>query len=106
MYREQPGAVADEDVAVAQGFADIAAIGILQEREVAEGERLAGQLQRALDSRVLIEQAKGAIRERHGVELDEAFESLRREARSHNRPLRDVCRDVVAGADLSQPPGR
>lgn len=106
LYRSEPGAFGDQDIAVAQAFADIATIGILQERKVAHGEELARHLQRALDSRVLIEQAKGVVHERHGIDLEDAYRALRREARSSNRKLHDVCRDVVAGGRLSQPPGR
>ena len=85
-----------EDVRVAQAFADIATIAILQERLVRDREVLATQLQTALDSRVVIEQAKGVLAERLGFDMDTAFSTLRDAARRANRRLSDVARDVVA----------
>ena len=84
-----------EDVRVAQAFADIATIAILQERLVKDREVLATQLQTALDSRVVIEQAKGVLAERLGFDMDTAFSTLRDAARRANRRLSDVARDVV-----------
>lgn len=104
LYRDAPGGFGDEDIRLAQAFADVAAIGILQERRVAAAERRAGQLQHALDSRVLVEQAKGAVAERHGLDMQAAFDLLRRHARNHNRKLRDVCRAVIDGATLDEAP--
>jgi hypothetical protein len=57
----------------------------------------ARQLELALSSRIVIEQAKGILAERHGVSVDEAFELLRREARSSRRKIHDVAADVVNG---------
>jgi hypothetical protein len=59
--------------------------------------QLTGQLQRALGSRVLIEQAKGVISEHHGVTVDEAFERMRRYARDHHAGLRAVAQTVIEG---------
>lgn len=98
LYRSEPRAFEDNEVRLGQALADIAAVGILQERAVVEAERRAEQLQRALNSRVLIEQAKGVLGERHGVPPRETFEKLRRHARNNNRTLRDVCQQVVDGA--------
>lgn len=97
LYRREPQAFADHEMRLGQALADIAAVGILQERAVFNADRRAEQLQRALDSRVLIEQAKGVLGERHGVPPGAAFEVLRRYARNNNRMLRDVCRRVVDG---------
>ena len=77
----------------------VATIGILQERAVRQHEVVAGQLQRALNSRVTIEQAKGKLAERLGVDTDEAFHLLRGYARSHNRRLSDLARDFVDGSE-------
>lgn len=95
------GAAEDElqqsDIVVAQAFADIATIAILQHRYV-EGVRLvAEQLQGALSSRVAIEQAKGLLAERLGVDVDRAFALLRGFARRHNRRLTDVASDLIDG---------
>jgi hypothetical protein len=59
------------------------------------------QLQTALDSRIVIEQAKGILAERHGTGVDEAFEQLRRDARSRRMRLRDVARGIVATVPAS-----
>jgi AmiR/NasT family two-component response regulator len=75
----------------------VATIGILQERAVREHEVVAGQPQRALNSRVVIEQAKGVLAERLRVTPDEAFVLLRRYARDHNHPLTELSGDVIRG---------
>ena len=105
LYRDEPGAFDEEDVRLAQAFADVAAIGILQERKVTRAEQRARQLQHALDGRVVIEQAKGILAERHGVSLGQAFEALRHHARSNNLKVRDVCQHVLDGQALPRPSG-
>jgi GAF domain-containing protein len=95
LFAQPPAQLPAEDVRVAQAFADIATIAILQERLVKEREVLAAQLQTALDSRVVIEQAKGVLAERLGFDMDTAFSTLRDAARRTNRRLSDVARDVV-----------
>ena len=72
-------------------MADIATIGIVQERAISEAAVLAYQLQRALNSRIVLEQAKGRLAERVGVDLDDVFAMLRRYARQHNRGLTEVA---------------
>lgn len=103
LYRENAGEFPDEDVRLAQAFADVATIGILQERKVASAERRAEQLQGALGSRVLIEQAKGIIAERHDVPMDDAFDAIRRHARNNNQKLQAVCQEIVDGGDAAKP---
>jgi GAF domain-containing protein len=95
LFRVETGVMSDEDVAVAQGLADVATIGILQQRAIREADMAKFQLQRALDSRVLIEQAKGVVSHTRGVDMDEAFRMLRTHARSNNLNLRDVAAAVV-----------
>jgi transcriptional regulator with GAF, ATPase, and Fis domain len=94
-----------QEVNLAQALADAATIGILQERAIRHGAELAGQLQRALDSRIVVEQAKGIVGERQRVTMDEAFDMMRKYARSHRRRLSAVASEVVSGeltlADLS-----
>ena len=74
--------------------------------------RRAAQLQQALDSRVVIEQAKGVLVERFGIDSDEAFRLLRRTARSNRIRLHEVCAQVVSAAGgatdgvAGPPPGR
>jgi GAF domain-containing protein len=88
------------DPAVAQAaraLVDIATIGLLQERATREQGLVAGQLQVALNSRVIIEQAKGILAERLRVTPDQAFLALRAYSRNHNRPLTQLATDVIAG---------
>jgi GAF domain-containing protein len=87
----------EADVIVARAFADLAAISIVQHRDAADAQRLNEQLSAALTSRVVIEQAKGVISERAGVDLAEAFARLRRYARNHNLRLTDVAKAAVDG---------
>jgi GAF domain-containing protein len=98
------------DVAVAQAFADVATIAILQHRAALEGQVLNEQLQHALDSRVSIEQAKGVIAERAGLNMEQAFVALRTHARNQNLRLVDVARGVIEGtvspAELAKPESR
>jgi ANTAR domain-containing protein/GAF domain-containing protein len=88
----------DERLAVGQAMADIATIGLLQERTVHEQTVLAGQLQKALDSRVLIEQAKGVLAARAGVSVSEAFTRMRAHARGTGLTLTSVASAVVSGS--------
>lgn len=95
LFRATTGVLSDEDLSVAQGLADVATIGILQERAIREADIANSQLQNALDSRVLIEQAKGVIAYMRDVDMDEAFQTLRTYARSNNLNLRNVAELVV-----------
>jgi len=82
-------------------MADMATIGLLQQRAIHHRDLLTEHLQIALSSRVVIEQAKGILAERLQVDVDQAFVLLRRGARSHNRRLSDLAYAIVAG---TQPP--
>jgi GAF domain-containing protein len=84
-----------DEARVVQGLADVATIAILQERAITRAEGLAEQLQFALNSRVVIEQAKGAISRAVGVSVDEAFELLRAQARRTRTGLTQVARKMV-----------
>jgi GAF domain-containing protein len=97
LFRAQPGALPSAVARAGTALVDIATIGILQERAVRQHELLAGQLQVALNSRVMIEQAKGVLAERLGISPDEAFVLLRRYARDHNYPLTQLADDVITG---------
>jgi len=96
VFGSVPGTTLDDtDVPIVQALADIAAIGLLQERAIRRGEILTEQLQGALNSRIIIEQAKGAIAQIRGVSVDEAFTMIRGYARRTNRRLVDVAHAVV-----------
>jgi GAF domain-containing protein len=90
----------DDELKVIQGLADIATIAILQERSIARAGALTEQLQGALNSRIIIEQAKGALARSIGVSVDEAFELMRARARSTRERLVDVAAAVLEGGDL------
>jgi hypothetical protein len=92
-----PWTEAEQEAIVA--FTDLVALLILNAMEASERGRLAGELQVALDSRVVIEQAKGVLVGRHGLTTRQAFERLRRQARDQRRPLTEVARGVVGAAE-------
>ena len=73
----------------------MATIGILQERAIRRGEVVNEQLQTALNSRVVIEQAKGVLAERGAIAMDVAFDRLRRHSRRTNQRLSRVARRIV-----------
>jgi GAF domain-containing protein len=98
LFRDRVGPVERADIDAAQAFADIATIGILQQRAVSDARQLAGQLQTALNSRIVLEQAKGVVAERAQMDIGDAYQVLRWYARNHNRYLRDVAAEVVSGA--------
>ena len=95
LLRVEPGALPDEDIAAAQALADVATIGILHHRAAAESHLLSEQLQYALNSRIVIEQAKGVIAHKLELNTDQAFEVLRRYSRDHNQRLADTAVAVV-----------
>jgi GAF domain-containing protein len=97
LFRGVAGRLADRDMPLGQGMADIAAIALLQERAVRESRDVVRQLQSALSSRVVIEQAKGVLAERTHIGVDAAFTRLRAHARDRNRRLSDVARELIDG---------
>jgi transcriptional regulator with GAF, ATPase, and Fis domain len=100
LFGRTVGALSAHALRVGQALADVATIGILQERAVRRQEVLAEQLQAALNSRVVIEQAKGMLAERGQIDLPQAFALLRSHARARQQRLSDLARDVVNGATI------
>jgi GAF domain-containing protein len=92
-----PWTEAEQEAIVA--FTELVALLILNAMEASERGKLAGELQLALSSRVVIEQAKGVLVGRHGLTTRQAFERLRRQARDQRRPLSEVARAVVSAAE-------
>lgn len=102
-FDTDPGAIDAGKLRVGQALADVATIGLLQHRAISQRDALTEQLQTALNSRVLIEQAKGMVAERLHLDLAEAFALLRNSARSHNRRLSDLAHAIVDGSEQIQP---
>lgn len=90
--------IAAPDLRLAQTLAELATIVVLRQRELRQSRRLALQLQHALDSRVAIEQAKGAVSARLDISVEDAFKLLRSYARARSVPLPRVAADVVSGS--------
>ena len=97
LFQAAPGGLGHEDVRVGQALADVATIALLQERSTRRSETLSEQLQGALNSRVVIEQAKGKLAERRGLDMDQAFTLLRTYARDRNLRLSDLAQAVIDG---------
>ena len=95
LLRNAPGSLNDDDAVAAQALADVATIGILQERAAREERVVREQLQTALNSRVVIEQAKGVVAHTNGVDVDAAFQLIRQHARSHQVSIMTVASAVV-----------
>ncbi len=95
LFRTDTGELSAEDIAIGQALADVSTISILQERTIRESAVVNDQLQRALNSRILIEQAKGMISHISTVDTNEAFQRLRSHARAHNTSLRDTAEAVL-----------
>jgi GAF domain-containing protein len=110
LFRGTDAPFTSDEMDIAQAMAEMATIGLIQERALRERTFLTEQLQAALTSRVIIEQAKGMIAEYLEVTVDDAFELLRNYARTRKRKLSDVARDVIErkipGSALTTRPGR
>ena len=97
LFNTEPGEMGQVDVDVAQALADVATIAILQHRASLEAQIVNEQLNGALNSRIVIEQAKGMVAEREQLNMEQAFDRLRGHARNHNLRLGDVARSVIEG---------
>jgi transcriptional regulator with GAF, ATPase, and Fis domain len=102
LFSEHPGALGEDDLRLGQSLAYVAAVALVQERAAEDVAAVRAQLQRALDSRVVLEQAKGVLAQRGGLDMDRAFRALRRHARDHNLRLTDVAGAVVARRLLAE----
>jgi GAF domain-containing protein len=97
LFNSKEGPLEPDDVVVAQGLADVATIAILQHRSSLDAKTLNDQLSNALNSRIIIEQAKGMVSQATAGDMDEAFGRLRAFSRDHNLRLTDVATSVVQG---------
>lgn len=102
LFDVEEGEMTSADIDAAQALADVATIAILQHRASLEAQVLNTQLQNALNSRIIIEQAKGVVAEREGLNMQQAFSALRTYARDHNLRLADVAQEVISGS-LARP---
>ena len=97
LFMSQPAELSDTDVALAQALADVASIAIVQDAATRLATTRELQLQHALDSRVIIEQAKGMVAEHESVNMNAAFALIRTFARKNNLPLTETAGDLVDG---------
>ncbi|GAA5172663.1 GAF and ANTAR domain-containing protein [Pseudonocardia eucalypti] len=95
LWHHHTVAMRTDDLVLGQALADVATIAILQERAIRRAEVLNEQLQSALNSRVIIEQAKGVLAQHATLPMDQAFDLMRRYARTHNQRLAQVARDLT-----------
>jgi len=100
LFRGTVGAFDPEVVQVGQALADVATISLLHDRSMRRTDTLNEQLQTALNSRVVIEQAKGKLAERLGIDVNQAFTLLRDQARNRNQRLSDLARAFVDGTQV------
>ena len=96
LYSPKPREWSDEDIAVAGVLADVATSYVVNASKLHQQEQLSEQLQHALESRVVIEQAKGITAQQSSVSVDQAYQLMRRHARSNNASLRTVAEAIVA----------
>jgi GAF domain-containing protein len=99
LFDASPGALDKGKLRIGQALADVASIGLLQQRAIRRRDVLTEQLQTALNSRVLIEQAKGVLAERLHLDVDEAFTVLRSGARRNNRRLSELAQAIIDGSE-------
>jgi hypothetical protein len=97
LYSRRVRSLDERDVQAGMALADMATIGILHDRAHRQGQVVQSQLEVALQSRIIIEQAKGVISEREGIDPHEAFERLRQYARSGNLKLLETAQRIVDG---------
>lgn len=95
LFSEKLGALGERDFAVASALAQIATISIVQHESLSGQSQDNAQLQRAVDSRVAIEQAKAVISQQRGIPMDEAFRLLRTHSRHHQTGLKAVASLIV-----------
>ena len=102
-FDTDPGPLDEGKLRVGQALADVATIGLLQHRAIRRRDIVTEQLQTALNSRILIEQAKGVLAERLHLDMADAFTALRDRARSNNRRLSELDQAIVDGSEQIPP---
>ncbi|MDQ1605141.1 MAG: hypothetical protein QOE01_2986 [Actinomycetota bacterium] len=102
LFGTHVGALNDDDLVLGQGLADVASVALLQDRAAADSAVVREQLQNALNSRVVLEQAKGVLAQLGNLQMDEAFAAMRGYARAHQLALSAVAQGIVARSLLAQ----
>jgi signal transduction histidine kinase len=97
LFHATPSRLDQTDIDAGQALADIATVAIVQHRAAIKAKAINSQLNNVLNSQIAIEQAKGMIAERNGIDVDQSFHVLRKHARNHNLPLAEVAGVIVAG---------
>ena len=97
MFRVSEGSLRADDVVAAQALADVATIAIIQHQAAVGAAVLNTQLSEALNSRIIIEQAKGKVSEASGLDMDRSFQRIRTHARNHNLRLTELARGIADG---------
>ncbi|GAP51807.1 GAF and ANTAR domain-containing protein [Streptomyces azureus] len=107
LFQTAPHRLGDDDIALAQALADVATIAVLQQRTLEQSQVENSQLEAALTSRVLVEQAKGVLAERWNTSVDDAFAAFRSYARARHLRLSELAARIVSGdfdtADIPVP---
>lgn len=98
LFGTRTGPLADDDMALAQALAHVASVALVQDRAATDKDLVVSQLNTALSSRVVLEQAKGVLAQVGGLDMEQAFQALRRYSRDHNQRLSEVAAAVVARA--------
>jgi hypothetical protein len=106
IFSSDAAGLSTSQIELGQALADVATVGLLQERNLREARLLNEQLQGALNSRIVIEQAKGMLSERRGIEMDASFDLLRSFARTTNQKLSEVARSLLAGTITAEALGQ
>ncbi|MFK4065136.1 GAF and ANTAR domain-containing protein [Streptomyces sp. NPDC029674] len=104
LFRRVPGPLLESNRRLARALADATAISLLQQTTLDQHRTVRAQLETALVTRTIIEQAKGFLTARHGTDPDTAFHRMRAHARHHRLPLADLARDIVDGTVTLAPP--
>jgi ANTAR domain/GAF domain len=98
LFGEKVGALNVEDLRLGQALADVASVALIQDKTAADSAAVNAQLQAALNSRVIIEQAKGVLAQQGDFDMDHAFAALRQYSRDHNLRLADLAQQIATRA--------
>ncbi|AZM51745.1 RNA-binding protein [Streptomyces sp. WAC 01529] len=104
LFRRDPGPMSEADRSLARALADVTAISLLQQTALDHHRTVQSQLQQALDTRTIIEQAKGFLAARHGIDPDTAFQRMRAHARHQQIRIANLARAILDEVETLPPP--